>query len=216
MDALGILALVSLLLYFFIPNKSGAGMMNYRFLHILFFLFLLWLSSRLTNSNFNLFFILVLFLVLFRFYITHFEPLSGNAKSAEEVVMSAEVMKENSIVLPITLGETWLQPHYSNYLAYSKDFIILENYEASMEWFPVSWIDKDLGEMKYRDIIDRLKNRENVHQKGVIPEYIFIYGNTTMIEDDERIQLKELLTRSYHLVYKSDDSDFIQVFELNQ
>lgn len=56
-----------------------------------------------------------------------------------EIASAAELTDQGAVVLPFTSTDFWIREHYSNYLGYDKPLVVLENYEASLNYFPVNW-----------------------------------------------------------------------------
>jgi hypothetical protein len=62
---------------------------------------------------------------------------------AKEVHLAAEKIDEHSVVLTINDHDHWVYAHVTNYAGIEKPLILLENYEAAMNHFPIKWNDKN-------------------------------------------------------------------------
>ena len=125
-------------------------------------------------------------------------------------------MKENSVVLPVNMSDNWLELHFSNYLGVDKPLVILENYEASVGWFPVKWDTERLPRLQAAgtDQIQGLSWLSNLSagQTRQI-DYIFVYGNINKLEADQWFQLREVLNVGYKLVFTSADK-YVALYEI--
>ncbi|MFN4300309.1 MAG: hypothetical protein ACK4EX_11360 [Thermaurantimonas sp.] len=106
----------------------------------------------------------------------------------------SEKIEDNSIVLPINFSDHWMEIHFSNYIGCTKPLILLENYESTVNWFPII-----LNYNKLPNIF--------LHQKNFIPgvewkhnpdsenkrqiDYVVIYGNAERLNDPVCAELKD-------------------------
>lgn len=70
-----------------------------------------------------------------------------------EVFQTAEQLNKGAVVMPLTSSNFWIREHYSNYLGYEKPLVILENYEAELQYFPLKWTTegRDIQRAAYAD-----------------------------------------------------------------
>ncbi len=93
---------------------------------------------------------------------------------------AAEVIEPNSVVLPLNCSDNWLALHFSNYLGVQKPMLILENYEATNDYFPLLWnqnalFDYRLG--KYRSAeLEGFRWQTNESRQIAQPDYVFLLG----------------------------------------
>lgn len=207
---------IILLLYITTPNNSGAGMMSYRYCLILFMFGISWIVLRAVNIKFNYFLIIIM---LFLHFIMLFKQLNGTLKQLDKdaiVIKQADkYIRENSIVLPINLSDNWLEIHFSNYLGVEKPMIILENYEANVNWFPVRWRRQDFPNvlLEDRNVLSGIgwpNNKESIIKRQI--DYVVLYGNLEKLNNAEYAELKELLSTKFKLKYKSENS-YLIIFE---
>jgi hypothetical protein len=215
-DVLLIPTLISLLLFFTVPNGSSAGMMSDRYCLISFFFGLAWIVARAPKNNINR--VLVLFMVslhLFLLYQHHDRAIINLDKQAQSIYNSRKHIKANSIVLPINFTDNWLMPHFSNYLGVDKPMVLLENYEASVGWFPVRWNDEDFPKVLLGDktSINGISWKNNL-ESGTIRQIdiIMIIGDQNKINSVEWYELHQLLSTDFKEVHHSDDN-FVLLYE---
>lgn len=131
---------IMLYLLFTMPDTNAmASIISLRF-GLLFFVFLIiWIAS----VNYPKWFILVCSALIL---VAHFkrvrfleETIEKHSKIAVNCNKASEYIEPNSIVLPLNLTNYWFVSHFSNYLGIDKPMIILENYEATMNYFPLFW-----------------------------------------------------------------------------
>ena len=209
-DIILIPIIISLTLYFITPNDSSAGMMSDRYCLIFYIFSLVWVCSRSIKNNLSR--LLVLFMIFLHIGLI-FKHLNGTIKKLDKdalsIYNSSVYIKDNSIVLPINFSDNWLELHFSNYLGVDKPLIILENYEASVGWFPITWNSKSfpkvlLGDKKSIDGINWKSNTESEKIRQI--DNILLYGNMNEINNKEWLDLKELVSTNFRLIYKSDDN----------
>ena len=109
----------------------------------IFLFFFLFLTLFLATTKLNPWFKLLAFLVVSYVNIALLKIYSEVAKSNElicmEIIELGKRLEENSIILPVNQSNNWLLGHASNYLGIEKPQLILENYEASLDYFSLSW-----------------------------------------------------------------------------
>ena len=208
--------LLTILLYFITPNGSSAGMMSDRYCLMLYVLGLIWIVSRSVKTKFNS---IIIFSVLILHFGLLFKHLNGTIRNldanAVTINKADEYIAENSIVLPVNLSDNWLEPHFSNYLGVDKPIIILENYEADVGWFPIIWNSEKLPNIVLSDknSISGIQWINNIKSKSTKQiDYILLYGNLSKIDDPKWGELKEQLSVSFKLKYKSDDN-YVMLYE---
>jgi hypothetical protein len=201
--------ILCLILVFLIPGEGYAGMMSDRlslmlFMNLIVFIFLMDLPVRVSYIA-----IPVILILHFSLLAYHFNAaLRKLNRDAIRIYQTSEKIPEKSIVLPVNMSENWLQIHFSNYLGTDRDLVILENYEASVGWFPVAW-NRDqipeilLGEM--RDISGiHWPGNKNTPEKRQI-DYIFLYGQTGKINESGWQELRRVVEADFTIAYFTDD-----------
>ena len=184
-------ALILLGLYFILPDGVGyASVFSVRTLMLSFLFFILWLALQKRNR-----FIQYLVIGLLFFYQNHRMneleewSISKNNK-AKELIAIGNLIPENSIIKPIRMVNVWQYFHISNYMGVNKPQIILENYEAKHDYFPVTW--------KY-NLEEENKNQTNgffqttINGKEYTIDYLVVLGEgkTNDIRELKQIEFAE-------------------------
>lgn len=209
-------ACLTLILYFVLPNDSSAGMMSDR-LGLLLFIYLIIIAAlrNLPVKIMSLFYVVII-LLHFSLLIKHSITLRSLDKDAIMISESAKYIEENTVILPVSLSDNWLQPHFSNYLGADKPLVILENYEANVGWFPVRWNPDSpsvlLGEKQEINGLTWHQNMNSSTQRPI--DYIFFYGNLTKREDSRWQELNAIIDLGFTLEYESENK-YIQLFKRN-
>jgi hypothetical protein len=217
-DILAFPLALTLTLLFITPNGSGAGMMSDRYILLFYMFLLLWVVSRTRNKKLNRLAITIfisLHLVLLNKHYS--STLTSLDSRANEIVKASENIERNSIVLPINFSDNWIEPHFSNYLGIDKPIIVLENYEASVGWFPIKWNLKNMPSLHLgnKNEISGLhwpNNTKSTIEKQI--DYVLIYGNQNKIDNPKWSQLQDLLKNNYSVIYKSE-SNYVLLYMKN-
>jgi hypothetical protein len=203
-------ALISLILYYIEPDGSGAGMMSERY-NLIFYIFLIiWMASQLLPKRISqMLMLLVVLLHLALLFKNQNGTIRGLNKDALSIVEASKYMEPNSLVLPINMTDNWLEGHFSNYLGIDKPLILLENYEASVNWFPLklNWDKLPKVQLDNKDSISGLRWISNPYTSNIKQiDYVLLYGIITKINDAKWIELKNTLNLKYNLVYSSPNN----------
>jgi hypothetical protein len=179
--------ILSLVLFFVIPDGAGAGMMSNRYALIFFVLLLTWVALRAVPRMIT--YVAVMLMLIFHFGLT-LKHLNGSIRhlndNAVTINKASEHIPDNSVILPVNLSNNWLELHFSNYLGAEKPMVILENYEANLGWFPVQW----------KDGITDMKQQINI---------VFVHGDANKLNEPQWSELKDLLSSDFSLIYTSPD-----------
>ena len=198
---------ISLLLLFIVPENDGKGGYIVLRMILLSWLFLVvWLACQNWNSLFKYLFISSAIILTLGMFRIKSETQKKFSILASQIYKSSEFIKTNDVILPIWKSAPWdwISAHYSNYLGINKSIIILENYEAIQDYFPLKW--KPTSPLQplispspsaYCDFIE--KNGDSGLEKL---DHILIYGleiNTINTCDSS---LNEVLNTKCKLVYE--------------
>lgn len=199
---------LAILLLFIIPDGGGAGMMSDRFCLMLYIVGITWVVlNKLPKKP-----VMVSIVILISLHLgINFKHLNGTLrkldKHAKEISNASNYIEENSIVLPVNISDSWVEPHFSNYLGVEKPLVILENYEANVGWFPVIWNPSNFPniELNGKSSISGIqwissKNSNVIKQI----DYILLYGNPEKIDTQKWSEIKEQLSIGFKLQYKSE------------
>jgi len=207
----GFATLIILLLYFTLPDSDEmAGFLSVR-LSMLFYLFLtIWLSTQKIPKWISL--PVMSFAVLFTYQLNVFykKQLIGLDLIATECLQASKSVKENSLVLPINRFDNWLLKHFSNYLGIEKPMVVLDNYEASTDYFPILWNEKTLPKIRLGDedgtnfpCLYWKSNEKNQIKKA---DYVFVLGNLDDKKDKCNQLIREEIRDKYDLIFHSKNT----------
>lgn len=208
--------LISLILYFIIPDGSSAGMMSDRYCLLIYILALIWILSQPLPLKLGKYIGLIVIILHFWLLFYHMHGSIRNLNKDAVAINKASIyIKENSIVLPVNLSENWLEGNFSNYLGVDKPMIIMENFEADVAWFPIKWNTTCLPKVLVGNLnsISGLQWRSNLKSKTIKRiNYIFLYGNTSKINDKSWYELSVVLKNDFKLKYCSTNR-YVMLFE---
>jgi hypothetical protein len=172
-----LMLLTCLVFLFLLPDSNGsAGFISTRFtLFIYFFSMLVIGFVKLPNAlNFlNLFITVYVSVSLLIVYVDNAVETDPVALEVEEA--SLEIYA-NSIVYTINDSQDRRFAHLSNYLGVNKPMVILENYEAYLNYFPLKWNRANSPEVLW-------KKNEKAHPFGHAKngtrkvDYVFVLKN---------------------------------------
>ena len=110
-------------------------------------------------------------------------------------------------VLPVKNSDNWLHGHASNYLGIDKPMVILENYEASLDYFPIRWNRNNIPNLYFGEMSsanDCLSWESNSNNDIAVIDYIFLLNDEQESISNECInQISDQLKNDYLEVYKS-------------
>ncbi|MCZ4409482.1 hypothetical protein O3Q51_11725 [Cryomorphaceae bacterium 1068] len=200
----GGISLGLLIVFFLVPN--GPTFIKSRLL-VFFFLFLiLFISTQKVNVWVRVIsFVLINYvnIALLKIYIE--STKSANAITAE-IIEASQHIEPYSTVLPIDDSGHWLLSHSSNYLGVNKPLVILENYEAKTDYFPLIWNYSSLPHLHLGDTdrspLDFPTNKANTQSQI---DYIFIMSGTDVSENRKKSEtgIKDILDQYYRLTFTS-------------
>ena len=171
-----------LFLYFYLPDSDGnAGFVSVR-LGLLFFLFLiLWIGAQPLPLLLGVF--SALLSVYCNFSLNEYYLKENEQKSAkiEDLMAVKKLLQPNTVLLPLNFEEDWLLGHSPNLLGVDNGVVVLENYEAATNYFPLRWKDESLPDFRVGESSIAAFNcigcRNNVQGKHKAIDYIYKMGN---------------------------------------
>lgn len=196
--------------YLFIPdNFATGGVVKVRFSYFFFLFLILWLATqKIPKEMINVSAAIVILLSCARLY--HFAKSSKQLNKDAVVFYSAtELIEPNSIVLPLNYSSNWMHSNLSNYLGTDKHIIILDNYEAGREHFPLAWRTNMnpgglLGSFNGTvPLCADVSAFENGSTKKI--DYIVLWKNDNELKDSCSMQIQLTIRNKYQLVFKSLD-----------
>jgi hypothetical protein len=202
-DSMLLFAIVFFVLYLFIPDNYSAGMMSPRFQFYFYIFIIVWLFIQ-NNKLSSLFLALIFFISsVYKYQVCHKQILSGLNDNAKQIIAAEKYIEENKTVVSFNYSGNWVESHFSNYLGLKKPILVLDNYEASVGWFPLKW-NKDLmpcykvaGNISFENFYWNPSNKTIAKEV----EYIFMYCGNHLSK--ENIKLQELLN-NYERIDKGE------------
>lgn len=223
-DVFLVLSFFSLLLYIFIPDRiARGGYISMRLEPMPYLFALLWLwqfsiqSVRIKNVVLAICLLITGSLMLLRFPLYHQQDVA-----MRDYASAFEAIPDHSVVLPLNFSRAglnntqegihnrWTFVHAGDYLGAAKPVILLGNYEATNDHFPLKWQDgKDPFVLLPRSgdlesLQPDLDLQGFTDQTGTAIEYVLLWGFTDKQKQYENcMALEEQLHDAYDLIYTS-------------
>lgn len=216
-DVLLLFSLGVLILYFFVPDGTSAGMMTSRLLLSFFLFFILWLAVQQLPGWLSMPAVLINLTLTAVLAIKHYPMRVELSQRAADIHVAAAHLKSGSLLAQAGWDSNWLMSHAGGYLAAEKPTVILDNYETDVTWFPVVRNARPprvlLGDQDQVEGIRMLSDPASATSRKA--EFVLLYGNTTMLQDSGWIHLKRILEKDYKEVYAAG-SGYAKLFELKK
>lgn len=201
-------AIIILVLYFVLPDSDGAaGFVSVRLGLLFFILLIVWISEQTYPRWLKLFFLIVFLVCNFQLTIYYTKTINYLNKIALDCEKAAEKIEPNSTVLPINYSDHWLVGNFYGYLGIEKPMILLENYEASVGYFPLKWNSEYLPKMLFGNkpqenftCIYWRSNDQNV-QNSI--DYIFVLGDVNSKQDSCNVKIRKTIDIYYELTFQN-------------
>lgn len=213
-DVFALVALLLFVLYIGIPDGAGAGMMSDRFCMLFYFFFITWIATQpLPNRIFIPTSLLILF-ISFQLIYQRNHLVKNINTVAIEMEKAGEHIEPYSTVLSINHTDELLMKHISNYAGIGSPIVMLENYEASLDWFPVGWNTKEMPRFMFGDLADTpcfwWKTKHEGKEKLI--DYILVFGEDTL-EENCQAEYNRIITTYYEPIFSSSNSR-LELFKL--
>ncbi|MBK8416818.1 MAG: hypothetical protein IPL22_21295 [Bacteroidetes bacterium] len=145
------MALIILVCYFIVPNgMASGGFISLRLLLLFYLLVVIYILMNQRPAWMNA--ILGIAGIVASFYA--FEYRNDVAKEqnnfANDFIEAASELPQRSVVLPLNYSGNWLHTNISNYMGAVPGIVVLDNYEAKFNEFPLQW--------KQNGVVDSLGN----------------------------------------------------------
>ncbi|MNJ88816.1 hypothetical protein D3C87_63730 [compost metagenome] len=206
---------IMILLLFKIADASGmVSIISIRFALLAFLFLLIWIAS-LKPAKWFIFVCSVLLLVVQFKRVRYFDEMTEiHSQIAVKCKQAEKFIEPGSVVGTVNLTNNWLLNHFSNYLGIDKPMIILENYEANMDYFPLKWNIEKVPNMQIAGQ-SVLKNplfssyKTNLANEKRAIDYIFVLGhwdttNPVHVQDRQLIpeQFQEVFRNNQCILYR--------------
>jgi hypothetical protein len=202
-DIFLLVSLITFMAFLIVPDRLEgiAGYLKYRLLLPFYLFLIIWISNHSLPKSFRippLTIYLLLHIWSINYYVHRIK--SNYEEEIKSIKNIAQIIHENSVVLPVYNNAGWLRNHFSNYLGTDKPMVILENYEASSGSFPLTWNDEMpqlyLGSKPLRKGCRFGVEAKNPRGKHVI-DYIFIYSYKHEKKSDCLEEYQDIIQEEY-------------------
>ena len=202
--------LLMLLCYFIIPEDfATGGVVKVRFSYFFFFFLTCWLAS-IADAGRIIWKAAGFILVISLIKLNYFYGVSKRMSDDAEVMLSvAPFIDTNSIVLPLCYSDNWMHGNLSNYLGAETDILVLDNYEAGREHFPLAWKDgmnpvNLLGKFNGSvPLCADIASFEKLTGKNI--DYIVRWKYQEELTDSCTAQIESVIAANYTLAFRSFD-----------
>ena len=202
-------ALVVLVGYFILPNETGgAGFVSVR-LNLIFYLFLIcWIAFQQINQK--LLGLVVLLVLACNFKLTfYYNTVSSDLnRYVKSITECSKFIEYGSTVIPLNYSGHWLTAHFSNYLAVDKNLVVMDNYESTVDYFPLRWSGSKfpaitIGEkpLEKQECVSWLSNPYGNPEPS---DYVFILGKSNEASCSKMIF--EKIQKEYQLIYSNKNA----------
>lgn len=135
-----VLAGILLLFYLSMPDSVGyASFLSNRHQLLFVYCIIFWVSAMAFPTWIRIpFGILIVYahlslLGIVRTYMEPFHPLTADLQAA------SQVLPAECVIMPVNHSMRWESGHASNYLGMEGEHVILDNYELTVDYFPLMW-----------------------------------------------------------------------------
>jgi hypothetical protein len=166
----GLAVIFAFLGLFILPDSDGsAGYFSIRISFFFFLFWMLWLAMHMAKipNGFRLSGLLIWVLLLFPLFWSNINKSKDVSAQAAAIQQIGKDLLPYETLLPLGAPDNWLTHHFVNYLGIHNPVIILNNYEAANDYFPVKWNNPMLPRL----YVHKTPLREWEHMKGFINGY---------------------------------------------
>lgn len=169
-----------LLIYFFAPDETaGGGLLSTRLLLLAFITWPLVFIPFKTIKWLSFLSVATLTYVSLGLLVFYDRNARQNTLYFEELKQANELISPNTVILPVVDRSYFLLRGIHYYLGVDKPVVLLENYEATLYYFPTYWHYAEISKINTDDVIlaipYELPGRPDKNE--VKPDYLFYVGN---------------------------------------
>jgi len=195
-------------MYFLLPDSTSyGGFITTRVSLILYLIIIIWISAHKIPKLITVLFSLVI--IYSHFYLVSY--YTSLIKNLNEVAVdcneASKAIEPNSVVLPLNYSKEWLALHFSNYLGIEKPMVILDNYEAVNDYFPLKWNWPNLTSPIYDNIAKNdflcMDSSTYLNQEFYKVDYIFVLDDINNKNDDCSNQKKKEIFELTDLIFEN-------------
>lgn len=146
-------AITTLMLLFIMPDYLGdAGFISARLIWFFFAFLILFFSSFRFPKAVSIPVIVVSIWLGFWNISHNYHEIASASKTASEIVAAAEYIEEESTVVPLNQFCSKPYTQISQYAGAERNLMILSNYEAALNYFPLVWNYREIPPYKFGDM----------------------------------------------------------------
>lgn len=194
-------------MFFLLPDNDGVGGEIIPRIQWLMFAFLLLFLSNFEFPNSLLFPVLTLvFFAHFQLNSYYYETQENRGKFALKVLEMEKSIPPKTLVHVVNLGGNWTYSHFSNLLGINEEVVLLKNYEADRDYFPLVWSKQmpilKLGSKEIAEVYGKIPWHADKANGSKVVEYIFVQGNVEQLNDSN---LSNIIKKHYQLQMEQED-----------
>ncbi len=211
-------AFIVFILTFLVPDNTGSvGFITARFILFFFIFLMVGLASQKVAFWLRICVFIIINYISIALILHNYQSIAKDCRIAEEIYDVSKNMEPNSVVLPIVNSNNFIHAHISNYLGADKPLVVLENYEASLDYFPLKWnyakVPSPLIEWYSNN--DQCKAWKCINSQYKRIDYVFILDDQSESIDASCLEkINEVLKLHYTESYISKNG-MIKLFKLN-
>ncbi|MDP2386930.1 MAG: hypothetical protein Q8M29_11200 [Bacteroidota bacterium] len=202
------LALVLTGLLFLVPDDDGyGGFISLRIVLFIWYFFMFWFAVQNMNRIFQYVLVLGVLALQFPLLMKRSNGIKWTASNFRYIEKIEKLIEPNSTVVQVFSDDgNWLGHHLSNYIGANKPIVVLDNYEASKEYFPLVWKDDYIPNLTigktdmFQTCIYWKTNPYNPETKPV--DYVVMIGSK--IGDECFEKTRELLNKEGEITYSNE------------
>lgn len=205
-----LLALISIfVLFFLLPNETGsAGYISNRLAMLIYF-FTIFLLANFSFKKWISISVIVLIVYANFGLINYYKSVERNLnKWANECNSFSEFISENSFVLTINNSDSWILKHFPDYLGIDKPMVILDNYECSVDYFPLTWNKLDFPNPVFGDLTSDhfscIRWEKNLKNNKKKIDYVFVLDFEKINSKNCNTLIQQKLEDYYKLLHQSE------------
>ncbi|TND10258.1 MAG: hypothetical protein FD123_506 [Bacteroidetes bacterium] len=202
-------AIVTLALYFLLPDEmASGGYVSVRLLLFFYLLLILWMAVQPLPRYIAAIAVTLVLGVNFFHLHYHYKVAGRMSGEAEVFTAAAQHIPAGSTVLPLNYSLDWLHSNFASYMAADKAIIVLDNYEAVKPHFFTRWTKQgwpyDIG--NYYDSHTPCVNLEAYKKtSGRNVDFVALWHWNETMTDSCTMDLRRQLGSLYMPVFTSDD-----------
>ncbi|MEX2379214.1 MAG: hypothetical protein WD530_00605, partial [Vicingaceae bacterium] len=204
----GLISAISLIAFFIAPDSSQKmGFVSSRLVLFFFLFYIIFLATQKIPSWLKIIGFLLINYVNIALLKVYYQNAQENQTVVNELSQAAQKIEIHGVVLPINTTDNLQFAHISNYLGVEKPLIITENYEATLNYFPLKWKNEEILQIPHleggKKIIEVIQSNQLLEQIN----YIFIMQNKT--SSDSSPEYLKSIEQSIQLIYRNETNSIL-------